>query len=82
MSMYDRRVQLLLDRDRYDRVAREAGRRGVSVATVIREAIDRAVPAGDERRRRAARVILGTPDMPVPDLDGRRAELDEIRSGR
>jgi hypothetical protein len=81
MSMYDRRVQLLLDRDRYDRIAREAGRRRVSVATVIREAIDRAVPAEDERRSRAGRLILDAPDMAVPDPTELREELDEIRSG-
>jgi hypothetical protein len=82
MSMFDRRVQLLLDRDRYERISREAGRRGVSVATVIREAIDQAVPAGDERRARAGRRILDAPDMSLPDIDGLRRELDEIRSGR
>jgi hypothetical protein len=82
MSMYDRRVQLLLDRDRYDRVAREAGRRGVSVAAVIREAIDRSIPAGGPRRRKAGRLILDAPDMPLPDPAALREELEEIRSGR
>ena len=82
MSMYDRRVQLLLDQDRYDRIAREAGRRGVSVATVIREAIDRSIPAGDARRMKAGKLILDAPDMPLPEPDALRRELDEVRSGR
>jgi hypothetical protein len=80
--MFDRRVQLLLDRDRYERVAREAGRRGVSVATVIREAIDRSIPAGEERRMKAGRLILDAPDIPLPDPAALRKELEEIRSGR
>jgi predicted DNA-binding protein len=36
----ERRLQLLLDQERYDRVAAEAKRSGRSVASVIREAID------------------------------------------
>jgi len=36
----ERRLQLLLDEQRYDRVQREAARSGRSVAAVIREAID------------------------------------------
>jgi len=43
--MYERRLHLLLDEARYQRVAAEARRRGVSVASVIREAIDRGLSA-------------------------------------
>src|SRR5439155_676759 len=42
MCMLERRLQILLDRDRYERVAREAEARGTSVDQIIREAIDRA----------------------------------------
>jgi hypothetical protein len=77
MHMLDRRVQILLDRDRFDRVAREARRRGVPVAAVIREAIDRAVPVSDSRRRAAARLILSAGQMAVPDPDELRREITE-----
>jgi len=52
MSLMEKRLQLLLDQDRYDRVAREAARSGRSVAAVIREAID--VRFEDDAARRSA----------------------------
>ncbi|MBX3031529.1 MAG: antitoxin [Chloroflexi bacterium] len=75
--MYDRRLQLLLDPERYERVAARARRRKVSVATVIREAIDTAIPAADTDRRGAADRILAASPIPLPDdpADLRR-ELD------
>jgi len=54
----------------------------VSPATVIREAIDRSIPAGEERRMKAGRLILDAPDIPLPDPAALRKELEEIRSGR
>ncbi|MGL5853562.1 MAG: hypothetical protein ACRCZD_22485 [Phycicoccus sp.] len=59
MSTMERRLQLLLDQERYARVATEADRSGRSVAAVIREAIDLRFPDDDdERRMRAARRLL------------------------
>lgn len=55
----ERRLQLLLDADRYARVAGEAERSGRSVAAVIREAIDFRFPdAGDTGRMQAAVDLL------------------------
>lgn len=83
MSMsLDRRLQVLLDQERHDRLAAIADERGVSVATVVREAIDRGLPDLSGRRRNAARRLLESPDMPVPDLDELLAELDELRGRR
>jgi hypothetical protein len=76
----DRRLQLLLDEDRYRKVAAVAQERGTSVASVIREAIDRGVPTPDLRRARALAVVLAAEPVAMPDLDGLRAELDEARS--
>jgi len=60
----ERRLQLLLDQERYDRVAAEADRSGRSVAAVIREAIDFRFPDDDDARRaRAAQAFL---DLPRP----------------
>lgn len=78
MCMYERRLQLLLDQERYERVAARARRRKVSVATVIREAIDQAVPAQDRTRREAADRLLAARPMPVPsDPAELRRELDD-----
>jgi hypothetical protein len=63
--MLDHRVQILLDDARYQKVAREAKRRGVSIAAVIREALDR-LPADAEMRRAAVEAILAAESMPVP----------------
>jgi hypothetical protein len=65
MSMLDRRVQILLDEPRYRKVAGLARRRHVSVATVIREAIDD-LPGDDASRRTALARVLAAEPMPVP----------------
>jgi post-segregation antitoxin (ccd killing protein) len=83
MSMVlERRLQVLLDEQRYQRLAEVAQARGVSIATVVREAIDRGLASSQTSRRNAGARILETPPMPVDDLAGLRRELDELRSRR
>ena len=66
MSVLERRLQLLLDTPRYDRVAAEAERSGRSVAAVIREAIDLRFPDdGDEARMAAAASLLAVTADPI-----------------
>ncbi len=79
MHMLDRRVQLLLDAKRYQKVEGEARRRKTSVAAVIRGAIDKLPDEGDwERSRAALEAILAAEPMPVPeDPADLRRELDE-----
>jgi len=60
----ERRLQLLLDQDRYDRVAGEAARSGRSVAAVIREAIDLRFDDASRLRRDAATRFLELADGP------------------
>jgi hypothetical protein len=79
MSPLERRLQVLLDEDRHRRIVAVAAERGVSVAAVVREAIDRGLPSPDGRRRAAARRILDAPDMSVPEPSELRAELDALR---
>ncbi len=76
------RLQILLDDERHDRITRLARERGVSVATVVREAIDRGLPGADGRRRSAARRLLDAPDMPLPSPAELRDELDALRGRR
>jgi len=79
MRNLDRRVQLLLDEPRYRKLAREAERRRVSVASVIRDAIDR-MPADAEQRRMAIAEVLAVEPMKVPtDPAALRQELDRAR---
>lgn len=82
MSMYSHRLQILLDDGRHERISAAARRRGVSVATVVREAIDRGLPADDSARRAAGRRLLQAPDMPVPAPAELKDELEALRGRR
>jgi hypothetical protein len=83
MSMLDYRLQILLDEERHRRIVEAARERGVSVATVVREAIDRGVSSAPARRRVAAGRILDAAEMPVPgDPSELFAELEDLRGRR
>jgi hypothetical protein len=72
-------MQILLDEERYQKLTREAERRGVSVASVVREAIDR-LPSHGEQRRAAVAAVLAAEEMAVPaDPADLRRELDAAR---
>jgi hypothetical protein len=74
--MLDHRVQILLDSARYQKVAREAKRRRVSIAAVIRDALDR-LPTDAEARANAIEAILAAEPMELPtDPTDLRRELD------
>jgi hypothetical protein len=79
--MLSKRLQILIDSERYDRLVAQARERDVSVAAVIRDAIDDALPAASERVT-AAKHILAAAPMPVPDPGDLRDELDELRARR
>jgi hypothetical protein len=83
MSMpLEHRLQILLDDERHQRIVQVARERGVSVATVVREAIDRGVNNPAARRKAAGRRVLAAADMPVPDVAELRRELDRLRERR
>ncbi len=82
MLMMEHRLQILLDEERHRRLTTAARDRGVSVATIVREAIDRGLPSSDRRRRAAGDAVLAAPDMPVPTVDDLLSELDELRGRR
>lgn len=80
MSMsLDHRLQILIDDERHRRISAAARERGVSVATIVREAIDRGLANPDTRRRAAGRRLLDAPDMALPEPSDLRAELDALR---
>jgi len=78
----EHRLQILLDDERHSRITAAARERGVSVATVVREAIDRGVIASSSRREAAGRRLLDASDMDVPDVAGLKAELATLRARR
>ena len=81
MSVLERRLQILVDQERYDRLEREAGQREVSVAAVVRSAIDAHLDDQQRRRAAAGRRLLAwpLPDAPEPDWDELREAYEEDR---
>lgn len=78
----DRRLQILLDEERHRRLVSVARDRGVSVATVVRDAIDRGLASPEARRRTAAAQLLDAEDMEVGAPEALRRELEDLRSRR
>ena len=78
----EHRLQILIDDERHSRIAAAARERGVSVATVVREAIDRGVAASAGRREAAGRRLLDASDMDVPGVAELKAELSDLRARR
>ncbi|MGH3501185.1 MAG: hypothetical protein ACRDQA_09920, partial [Nocardioidaceae bacterium] len=81
MSM-TRRLQLLLDEERYQRVATVAKVQRISVAAVIRDAIDHSLAPVDRHRDAAAKSILSAAPMEVPAGNGLLDELHGLRERR
>jgi len=78
----EHRLQILIDDERHSLITAAARERGVSVATVVREAIDRGIPSSVGRREAAARHLLDAADMDVPDVADLKAELTSLRARR
>ena len=78
MSALTRRLQVLLDEDRYARLERLARRRGTSVATIVREAIDAAFPDDGPNRSEAARRILDAEPIRVADWSLLKNEIEQM----
>jgi hypothetical protein len=75
----DHRLQILIDDERHRRISEAAQERGVSVATVVREAIDRGLANTDSQRQAAGQRLLAAPDMTIPEPADLRLELDTAR---
>ncbi len=78
MATMTRRLQILLDEGRYARLEERAGRRGASVATLVREAIDLAYPQDGLDRAAAAGRILAADPISVTDWETIKAELNDV----
>ena len=82
MSVLTRRLQVLLDDRRYQRLEAAARRRRVSVATVVREAIDRDLGSPALDRSAAGRRFLAAPSMEVGSVEDVLAGIDQPRGRR
>jgi len=71
---YEARTQVLLTREQRERLERQAAERGVSVGALIREAIDRQLPARTRPRREALAAIERL-RLPVGNWSDMEAEI-------
>jgi len=76
------RLQILLEEEQFDRLARRAKSEGRSVGSLIREAVDYMWTGTDDRKEALLNAILADGPMPVPDPDELARELDELRGSR
>jgi hypothetical protein len=75
MGTLTRRLQVLLDEDRFARLEREAEATGRPVAELVREAIDDRYGIDHTARREAYAHVLAAEPMPVDDWATMKAEL-------
>ena len=71
---------MALDEGRYRRLAAAARARKTSVAAVVRDAIDQALPVDLERKREAADALLAAEPIPVPEtVEKLKREIHDAR---
>lgn len=82
-AIMSRRLQLLLDEERYQRVAAKAKKERLSVAAVIRDAIDESLVGNDDsaRRKEAWEKLQELAEEPFDYPEGWDA-MDDIREAR
>lgn len=79
--MLNRRLQVLVDDARFERLAEESKRSGAPVGELVRRAIDHEFPAvgGQAERERAGRELLAMPPPPgqgpEPDWNDQKREI-------
>lgn len=78
MALLNRRLQVLLDEERLTRLVREADRRGSSVATLVREAIDATFPQDGPSRSDAVRLLLDAEPIDVGDWSEMKDEIERM----
>lgn len=78
MSRLERRLQILLDEERYRRLESESGRTHQSIGEIVRQAIDLRFADDQEVRIVAAGKLLAlpAPDGPEPDWTVVKADLE------
>lgn len=82
MLMKTERLQVLIDPAQRTRLEQVAAGRGVSVASLVRSAIDVAYPPRASSRASAAAALLEAESMEVPPVADLLSELDDLRSRR
>jgi hypothetical protein len=71
----NRRLQVLIDDDRWERLERRSAETGASVGEVVRRAIDEALPTSPEEASAAGARFLAAAPMPVEDWEEMKGEM-------
>ena len=81
-SKLEKRMQVLIDDERFQRLEAEASARGTSVGSVVRSAIDEHLATGNAARAQAGRRLLSQfheGGEPEPDwVESKQALLDVL----
>lgn len=77
MPTLTRRLQVLLDEERYAWLRRVAQQQGTTVAALVRDALDRAYPVEGLRADVAADRFLGRPPIDVGSWDEAKHEIED-----
>lgn len=70
-----RRLQVLLDEERFERLERRAAETGASIGALVRRAIDESYPSGTGDAEEAGAEFLAAAPMPVDDWPAMKEEL-------
>jgi predicted DNA-binding protein len=84
MPALTRRLQVLVDDERFERLRRESERTGAPIGAIVRNAIDSALPTGGDREsvEAAAGRLLAAEPMSVDNwTEMKREMLDELYGG-
>jgi hypothetical protein len=74
MAVLTRRLQVLLDEERFSRLEAHAQRRGTTVAALVRDALDRAYPPGQLSTQEAVARLLARPPRDLGTWDDAKQE--------
>ncbi len=81
--MLNRRLQVLVDDERFELLARESERMGTPVGELVRRAIDHEFPGESSDRAAAARRLLAMPpppgEGPEPDWEEQKRDMLDAR---
>lgn len=79
--MLTRRLQVLLDEERWERLQARSATSGASVGAIVRSALDEALPATVPSAEEAAAQLLASAPTPVGDWPEMKRELLDARGG-
>lgn len=78
MSGLTRRLQVLIDDVRWERLEDLARRRGASIGTLVREALDRTYGLGGVDPAVAAEAFLARPPLDLGEWDDAKREIEAM----